>query len=182
MSDSVLINPTTPSDDEKRVGAIFAAVEKSLGFVPDGLKLYAISPPLLESFVGAIGYFRAHERLSQELLAFIRYVTSSRNRCNFCIDFNEGILLQLGKTVEAIHATGDDPGNAPLEVAEKALLQFALDSQEQPEKIDRSRIDALRSLGWEERDMFDAVYVAANNRAFTSLLKTFNVDHQGALA
>ncbi len=181
MNDTVLINPASPTEDEKRVNAIFSAIEKSLGFVPDGIKLYAVSPPLLESFVGAIGYFRGQERLSQELLALIRYVTSSRNHCNFCIDFNEGILLQLGKTLDVIRAAADDLDKAPLPENEKALLQFALDALEQPEAIDSSRIDALKARGWEDRDLFDAVFVAANNRGFTTLLKTFNVDHQGAL-
>ena len=181
MNNTVLIDPTPPEGDQQRVDAIFTGIEKALGFVPDGLKLYGVSPPLLESFVGAIGYFKGQERLGQELLAMIRYVTSSRNECSFCIGFNEAILLQLGKELDDIHATRDDLDKAPLAQNEKALLQLALDSLESPETIDRSRIEQAKSMGWDERDIFDAVYVAANNRAFTTLLKTFNVDHQGSL-
>ena len=53
-----LLNPAPPEAQQAQVEAIFGQVEQHLGFVPDGLRLYGISPPLLEAFVGNVAYFR----------------------------------------------------------------------------------------------------------------------------
>ncbi len=182
MHDNALIDPQPPASDARQVEAVFAMIEESLGFVPDGLRLYGVSPPLLKSFVTAIGHFRGQDRLSQELLATIRYLSASRNHCEFCIDFNEAILLQLGKDQSAIRASRDNPDAAPLPESEKALLKLALDALEDADAIDAARLDGLRQQGWRDRDIFEAVYVAANNRAFTTVLKTFGIHKQGQLS
>ncbi|WP_419622797.1 hypothetical protein [Thiolapillus sp.] len=54
---NVLVNPVIPESDQELVSNIFGGVEELLGFVPAGLRLYGISPPLLQSFVGSVGYF-----------------------------------------------------------------------------------------------------------------------------
>ncbi len=54
-----LIDPVPPQGDEARVAALLGIIEQELGFVPDGLRLYGISPPLLETFLGTVGYFRS---------------------------------------------------------------------------------------------------------------------------
>ena len=43
-----LITPFVPAGEEQRVEAILDMAREHLGFVPDGLRLYTISPPLLE--------------------------------------------------------------------------------------------------------------------------------------
>lgn len=182
MSHSALITPTAPSADQARVEAIFAQVQEQMGFVPDGLKLYGISPPLLESFVATIGYFRGHSKFRQELLAMIRYLASSNNECTFCIDFNESILLHLGLELDQIRASQTSPDRAPLPDNEKVLLNLALNAMKDPDSIAEQDIQQAKDQGWDERDIFEAVLIAANNHAFTTVLKTFKVHHQGAVA
>lgn len=177
-----LISPTVPADDSQKVNAILSGVEQHLGFVPDGLRLYSMSPPLLEAFVGNVGYFMSHPRLSQELLASIRYLVSTRANCSFCIDFNAGILMNLGKSEEDLAAARQDPDKAPLGDEEKLLLKIALRAIDAPEGITEADLQAAVAAGFSERDVFDAVVAAANNRALTHVLRTFKIEHQGAFA
>ncbi|WP_456447002.1 carboxymuconolactone decarboxylase family protein [Thiolapillus sp.] len=179
---NVLIDPVIPEKEQRLADKIFSGVEERLGYVPAGLRLYGISPPLLQSFSGAVGYFMGHERISQKLLSFIRYLVSSDANCRFCIDFNQGILLSLGVTEQELQDARNNPRKAPLDERERELLDIALTAVDDPEKIDAARVDAARELGCSDRDVFEAVYVAANNRAFTTVLKTFNLEHQGAFA
>ena len=51
---------------------------------------------------------------------------------------------------------------------------------EDPENIDKTDLDKVKSQGWGEREIFDAIVQAAYNRAFNSILRTFNIEHQGA--
>lgn len=177
-----LIQPTVLAEDQQKVDAIFAMIEERLGFIPDGLKLYSISPPLLEAFVASVGYFFAHPELSQELLAMIRYLVSSESGCRFCIDLNAGILINQGKSVEQLQAAQADAQQAPLPDEEKVLLNIALAAINNPEGVTQVDLDMAYKHGFSPRNVFDVVAIAANNKAFTHVLRTFKVEQQGSIA
>jgi len=178
--EQALIYPQAPSGEEEKVNAIFKGVEEHLGFVPDGLRLLSISPPLLETMMGNIGYFNmGGTQLSPTLTAMIRYQISSNASCRFCIDLNEGFLTNLGLNIDKVRASRNKPESAPLSEKDKALLLFAVKSIQNPNDIDESEMTKVKNQGWEDREIFDAVAQAASNKAFNFILKTFNVSHQG---
>lgn len=177
---SVLINPAPPLDEQANVEAIFQQMEEHLGFVPDGLRLYGISPPLLQSFVGAVGYFREGSSLPPLLTTMIRYLVSDTANCQFCVDLNEGFLASMGVDLDAARAAREDINLAPVSAKELALLKLATRSVDLAEQVVAGEIEAVRSVGWNDREIFDAVAQAASNRAFNHVLKTFGVEQQGA--
>jgi alkylhydroperoxidase family enzyme len=178
-----LLTPQTPAGDEARVAAIFKHIEDHVGFVPDGLRLYSVSPPLLETFVGNIGYFDGGGTgLPPELTAMIRYLVSWQAGCSFCVDMNEGFLANMGKDLDAVRAARNNPDLAPLSEQNKILLKLALKAVNSPEFVNQADLDLARAQGWSDRDVFDAVAQAANNRAFNLILRTFKIEHQGAFA
>lgn len=176
-----LIKAVPPTKDQERVDAIFAQVEEHLGFVPEPLKLYAISPPLLEAFVANVNYFRGGTSLPPVLTSMIRYLVSERAGCQFCIDLNEGFLDSLGVDLEQARAATKDPDKAPLEMREKHLMQIALQAVDSARTVDEAAITEARTLGWSDREIFDAVAQAASNRALNHVLGAFRVESQGAL-
>ena len=175
-----LLNPRPPQGQESRVEAVYQAVQSHIGFVPDGLKLYSLSPPLLETFVGNISYFNSGKRLSPALMAMIRYMVSSQAKCNFCIDMNEGFLTNMGIDLDAVRAARGNLDIAPLPAKEKILLKLAVKSVQDPDSVSAQDIQEAKANEWSERDIFDVVAQAASNRAFNYLLRTFKVDSQGA--
>lgn len=180
---TALIQPTPPKDAADKVAGILGNIEKHVGFVPDGLRLYGISPPLLETFVGNIGYFSmGGTPLRPELMAMIRYQVSWETGCSFCVDMNEGFLMNMGLTLDQIRATRNNPDAAPFPQKEKELLKLAVNAVEAPESVTAAHIDNMHKLGWSDREIFDAVAQAANNRAFNIVLRTFKIEHQGSLA
>lgn len=180
---SALIHPQVPAADQERVAAILGTIEERLGFVPDGLRLYSISPPLLEAFVSNIGYFNmGGTELPPSLTAMIRYQVSWNAGCSFCVDMNEGFLTSMGLDLDSIRASRDNVDAVPLDKKEKALLKLAIKSVNAPEAVSKADLDEVRQRGWGDRAIFDAVAQAANNRAFNHVLRTFNIEHQGALA
>lgn len=88
--------------------------------------------------------------------------------------------MGLGTTQEQLQATLEEIGNAPLNENEKALLSFTMKSLNEPENITREDLQTVRDRGFTDRNIFDAVVAAVNNRAFTTVLKTFDVIRQGA--
>lgn len=182
MTQAPLINPVAPEEEKQTVDMIFNMVKEHIGFVPDGLKLYSLSPPLLQNFAGNIGYFREGTALPPTLTTMIRYLVSSAANCTFCIDMNEGFLDHLGVDLIAAREARTNPELAPLSDKEKTLLLLALKSVEDPESIGEADISNARAQGWTDRDIFDATVQAASNRAFNYILSTFKIHHQGAFA
>ncbi len=179
-TEQALIFPKAPSGEEERVNEILGNIEKHLGFVPDGLRLFSISPPLLETFVGNIGYFNmGGTELPPTLTAMIRYQVSWDAGCSYCVELNEGFLSNLGLDLDVVRASRSNPDAAPLSDKEKSLLMFAIKSVDTPEEVNQKDMDNVKKQGWQDREIFDAVAQAANNRAFNIILKTFNIEHQG---
>ena len=176
-----LIYPEIPAGEEERVNRVLSKVEKHLGFVPDGLRLYSFSPPLLESFYGNIGYFNmGGTELPPILTAMIRYQISWKADCSYCIDLNEGFLTNLGMTLNDIRASRANPDAACMSEKEKTLLKLAIKSVESSDEVSETDMQAARKQGWSDRAIFDAVVQATSNRAFNYILSTFNIEHQGA--
>lgn len=174
-----LLHPVPPAGQEDRVNQVFAGIKERLGFIPDGLRLYGISPTLLETFVGNVGYFMGETNLPPALTATIRYLGSAQAGCQFCVDMNESFLLQQGFKLDDIRAARSNPDKAPLDDKQRTLLKLALKAVNEPETVNASDIDTARKQGWTDRDIFDAVVQAANNRAFNFVLRTFKVEAQG---
>lgn len=182
-TDTPLISPQPPAEDIQRVNAIFDAIQERIGFIPDGMRLYSLSPPLLETFIGNVSYFNGGGTgLSPELTAMIRYLVSWQAGCSFCIDMNEGFLVSLGKELDSVRAARNNPELAPLPDRDKALLRLALKASNSPEFVSKDDLDQAREHGWQERDLFDTVVQAASMRAFNIVLRTFKIEHQGAFA
>ncbi len=177
-----LLQPIPPATDQDRVAAIFHDIKQRTGSVPDGLRLYGLSPQLLESFLSSVGYFIEHPTLSKRLLGFIRYVASDQVNCKFCVDYNQAFLLGLGVELSEIEATRDNIDAAPLEKREKVLMALALKAVNNPEAVDSDDVAAAHAQGWSDREIFDVVALVATNRSFNIVLKTFNVDSQGVFA
>lgn len=179
--ETALITPQVPVGEEERVDAIFNNIQQHIGFVPDALRLYSISPPLLETFVGNVGYFNmGGTQLPPVLTAMIRYLGSWQASCSYCVDLNEGFLSNLGIDLDVIRSARDNPDMAPLEEKDKTLLKLALKAVTSPDEVNSADIDNARQQGWGDREIFDAVAQAANNRALNYILRTFNVEHEGA--
>lgn len=177
-----LVTPHAPIGQEDQVAGMLGTMEAHLGFVPDGLRLYSFSPPLLEHFLGNVSYFNGGSNLDPKLLTMIRYLVSYRADCSFCIDMNETFLVSMGMDLDTVRASRDNLDSIPLPARELILLKLALRSVETPEHISASDLDAARAADWTDRDIFDVVVQAANNRAFNNVLRTFKIEHQGSFA
>ncbi len=182
MIEQPLLSPIAPAGEEQRVEAILAMAREHLGFVPDGLRLYSISPALLESFFSNVGYFSGETTLPAVLTTMIRYLVSSQANCQFCIDMNEGFLVNMGIDLDRVREARNNPALAPVEERERVLLDIALRSVNAPQSITQTDMDAAHVQGWSDREIFDAVAQATNNRAFNNLLRTFNVEQQGVFS
>ncbi len=115
-------------------------------------------PDLLSNQVETVKYYVERSGLSFNLSAHIRLLVAHRENYPYCVNLNTGILGSMGGlSEEQIASAIAEPGKTALEEKEVALLQFVLKAVQDPATTDKSDIDALHSLGWTDRIIFDAV-------------------------
>jgi len=142
--------------------------------VPSPLVLLSASPAMLERRIGYFQYYMGHKTLSFPLLTAIRFISSEECGHEFCEDFNRRMLMRAGMSVEDIDQMKADPSTAPLEEREQTMLAFVARALKTPKSVSQADVDALRTEGWSDSDIFDALAHGANviaNAAVFNALK-----------
>lgn len=172
-----LIKITPPERAEGQLAETYREIQELFGMVPNALQISSASPQLLASRWHDVHYFRNQPNLGRALQATIRLLVSDANDCAYCVDFNAAMLINTcDQTPEQVAATRQDPSQAPLSTKDKALLLFTLKSLHTPAEVNAEDVAALHALGWTDRDLLDAVTLAANNRALDMILNTFKIE------
>lgn len=152
-----LLTLTPPEKAEGQLAELYASAEHFFGTVPSNVQLLGVSPAVLENQLYFAQYFMQHPTLGAPLLSMIRMLVAKACKSEYCDSFNVGLLARFGFTEEQIQGARIDPDKAPLEEKDKAMLLFVLKATSEPHAVASSDLDKLRSLGWTDADIFDAV-------------------------
>ena len=155
---------------------------KNVGAIPRPMELLSASPALFELQLKRIRYFGKHPKLSFALLAHIRYLAACTLDYPYCMDFNRHMLKKLGNDDDTIRAMEKDPGKSMLEENDSAMLTFVIRSMKKPDSITAADIARLKELGWEERDMVDALSQGVGMIDHAIMMQVFQVDQNCLLA
>jgi len=162
------------SDDVKK---IFAEIESTMGRIPNGLKLWSISPRALKAQWAGIKSIMSRPQDEQKLYAMIRYLASDENGCTYCIGLNGSMLINYyGVTQDELIAMQKATSNAPLDKKNKALLIFAMKAIKNSDSVSANDIELLSKLGISEKEMFNIVLAASHMYVVNTLFKTFKVE------
>jgi AhpD family alkylhydroperoxidase len=101
-----IISTVTPEQASGKVAEVYGQIQQMMGRVPKAFQLYSSSPVLLEQGMQQIAYYMQHPTLSFPLLAMVRMLVSQHNDCQYCVGFNESMLMQMaGLAPEQVAAT-----------------------------------------------------------------------------
>lgn len=173
-----IVQTVSPDQATGKVAQIYAQLEQRFGRVHQGFQLYSASPDLMEQLFQQNGYYMQHPTLGFALLALVRMLVSEQNECAYCIGFNEAMLINQGvMTPEQIAEARRDPSTVPLSEKDKAMLLFVLKGTKAPKSIQAGDLDALRALGWTDRDIVDGLFHGARNAAVDIMFDAFKVEN-----
>jgi hypothetical protein len=168
-----ILNHVKPEEATGKVAEAYAAFPPGMP-VPEPLVMMSASPDLAYHQSNLIRYFRSQERLDLGLLATIRYLVAWEYDYQFCINFNAGLLQQAGgmSAADLVNLRAH-PEQVPLEESQKEMLLFVLKAVKSPEKVKKADVEKLHQLGWNDRNIFDAVYHGASMVALSIMFKAF---------
>lgn len=171
-----LITTTAVENAEGVVKEGYEMFLKNVGTIPQPMRLLSASPALFNLQLERIRYFGKHPHLSFALLAHIRYLAAHTLAYGYCQDFNRHLLKKLGNDDQTIRAMEADPSKSLLEENESAMLVFVISSMKKPESITAADIANLRRLGWDDRDMVDALAQGVGMIDHAIMMQVFQLD------
>lgn len=171
-----LIQTVDPRQAEGEIKEAFDFFQQALGAIPAPMAMYSTSPGLFSKQLQSMNYFMKHPTLGFPLLSSIRYVVSKAQDYHYCAGFNKAFLEKQGLTEEQIQAMAQAPESAPLDDKDRALLAFVAKATGSPDAVSQADMDGLHTLGWSDRDVFDAMAHAANIISAGILMKAFKLD------
>jgi len=177
-----LISTVTPENAEGIVKEGYEMFMKNIGTIPQPMQLLSASPALFELQLKRIRYMGKHPKLSFALLAHIRYLAARTLDYSYCMDFNRHLLKKLGNDDNTIQAMENDPGKSMLETNESAMLVFVIRAMKNPSSITAADINQLKELGWDDRDMVDALAQGVGMIDHSIMMQVFQFDQNCLLA
>jgi len=140
----------------------FEICEEKLGLVPNVLKAYAFDIDKLNAFTALYNDLMLGDsnlcKLEREMIAV---VVSSINHCFYCLVAHGQAVRQLSGDPVLGEQMVMNYRVADLGEKQRGMLDFAAKLTESCAKVDDEDRQALRSVGWTDREIWDIASVAA---------------------
>lgn len=172
-----IIKTIEPEEATGELANLYKVVKAMWGTVGNNAQLVSVSPELLRQQIDFIKFYRNHPTLSMPLLAAIRIMVSSGEECQFCIDYNTGMLINLaGWTFDQVTEMRKDPNSANLPEREIAMLNLAIKAIRNAHGVSANDLDTLREMEWSDSDILEAVNHATRMLATDIIFNTFKIE------
>ncbi|MHB8145655.1 MAG: peroxidase-related enzyme [Vulcanimicrobiaceae bacterium] len=141
---------------------IYQANRKKIGFVPNVFRAYSRRPEHLRAFMQYHDVLmRGPSGLSRAEREAIVVTVSSENRCQYCMTAHGAALRILGKDAVLAEQIANNWRTADLTPRWRAMLAFASHVNEPGFAASDAEIEALRSAGFSDDDIWDIAAIAA---------------------
>ena len=140
----------------------FADLQKALGFVPGLFRAQTLLPRAIEAEVRITQSVRFTEKaLSRAQKECLILAVAAASRNTYCVTGHARALEALGVSPEVIDDVATDFRHAQLPAKDVGLLGFGLKLSRHPTWIGTTDIDSLRTLGFADDAILEAVLVTA---------------------
>ncbi|PLX36573.1 MAG: alkylhydroperoxidase [Hyphomicrobiales bacterium] len=181
---SVIALDLPMADLSEDTRAYFDKCDEKLGLVPNVLKAYAFDEAKLNAFSMLYNdTMLAPSGLSKLEREMIAVVVSSINHCHYCIVAHGAAVRQYSGDPELGELMAINYRAAELSPRHRAMLDFATKLTETPAKMGEADRQALRDVGFSERDIWDVAAVVGffnmSNRMASATAMEPNPEYHG---
>src|SRR6516162_1690927 len=145
------------SFDEKDFPA-FAAIRQQFGFLPNFFPAQVRRPDFIDTEINLMAAILLKDgALSRKQKEYIFLVCSAANLSTYCVTAHCEIVRVLKLEGPEPEQIAIDHVHAKISIADKALLNFCTKLNSQTSKIGLSDIDALRTYGFSDPQILEAI-------------------------
>jgi uncharacterized peroxidase-related enzyme len=147
------ITPINLQAAQGRAKELLDAVKARLGLVPNMTRAMAVSPPVLDAYLGFIGALRGGvlpARVREQLALDV----GEANHCDYCVSAHSALGKRAGLTDQEIL---DSRRGASADPKADVLLRFARTVVEKRGLIEDADIAAVREAGYGDAELAEVV-------------------------
>ena len=151
--------------------------------VPGILKCFATHPALLEQMIAlASALLFTESHLSRKIKEMIAMYISALNACPYCLDSHASFLKTHGGSDELLQALSNaNMEAASLSLKERRMLDFVGKVTIESHKISPDDINQMKSAGWAQQEIAEAVHIAGLFACFNRVANAFGLPPQHLL-
>ncbi len=139
----------------------FDICQEKLGLIPNVLRAYAFDIEKLNAFAGLYNdVMLANSGLTKLEREMIAVAVSAVNRCFYCLTAHGAAVRELSGDPILGEQLVMNYRTAPLDARQRAMLDFAVKMTEASHTIEEADRQALRTVGFSDRDIWDIAAVA----------------------
>ena len=139
----------------------FDICEEKLGMIPNVLAAYAFDADKLDAFTAMYNdLMLGDSNLSKLEREMIAVAVSAVNRCYYCLTAHGQAVRALSGDPKLGEMLVMNYRVAPLDPRQRAMLDFAVKMTEESHRIEEADRQALRDVGFSDRDIWDIAAVA----------------------
>ncbi len=121
-------------------------------------------------------YLLDETTLSYDIKEAIALLISQENGCKMCVDVHKSIAKMLGLSDAKIEQILQGVDAMDVDAKEKALLNFCIKAASKENyKILKEEIDALKEMGWSEKQILEAVAITGYFNYINTLSNVFGL-------
>jgi uncharacterized peroxidase-related enzyme len=151
----------TEAEASPELKLLYAQIRAAVGFLPNFFQALARDPEVLKGQLAFGDAVMKEGALSKTIKEELALVVSGLNTSSYCIAAHMEILHQLGIEKSLSRKLATDYASAPVDDKAKALFRFADRLTRTPDDFSEADINALRSAGWDNVAIFEAVLTVA---------------------
>jgi len=156
--------------------AVLKEIEDAFGMVPNLFRAYAAHPPLLKANWEKVKAVMMEGALSRKVKEAMAFLVSKDNSCDYCVTAHGAALRSIGVSEEEMKVIEEDPGSAPFDEKEKALIEFIRKANLEPLAVSETELDRVRAAGATEADIVEALGVMELFIAFNRFADTMKIE------
>ena len=162
------IRTISPADAEGSVREMYEQAQSRFGYVPNWTQAFSLRPAVLDGWATLLRSVQSHLPMRSYELATLAAARALRS--SYCALAHGSVLASKVFDAPTVTAIATDAPATPLEPGERALMAFAEKVARAADQITAADVEALRSHGYRDEEIFDVAAAAAARCFFSKLL------------
>lgn len=150
------------NEAEGELATLYSELREKRGKVSNILKVHSLRPDSMQHHLDLyLGIMFGKGNLGRRQRELIAVAVSQANLCDYCVSHHMEALVRYERDPEALAALHASVADAPLTLADRAIIDYALKLTRAPYAVQESDIQRLRDTGLDDADILHVNLVAA---------------------
>src|SRR6266496_2253768 len=162
-----------PADAAGPVREMYEQAQSRFGYVPNWTQAFSLRPEMLDGWTALLRSVQSNLSVRHYELATLAAARALNS--SYCALAHGSVLADKVFDAATVAAIATDALDTPLEARERAVMLFAEKIARSADQITSADIEALRSHGYRDEEIFDLAAAAAARCFFSKLLDAVGV-------